>query len=101
MGFAISSPKLSQEKKAMGIGSKFLGTLAATFVASVAFTTPPASAGNIHTLCVSPTPACMDNNQITPVVDNTPNFGFQEKGGSDTGNFYLDVLIPNNVLNAD
>jgi hypothetical protein len=85
----------------MGIGSKFFGTLAAAVVASVAFTTLPASAGNIHTLCVSPTPDCQDNGSITPVTDNTPNFGFEEKGGSDTGHFYLQVLIPDNVLNGD
>lgn len=85
----------------MGNGIKFLATLGAAVVASVAFVTAPASAGNIHTLCVSPTPTCLDNGSITPVTDNTPNFGFEEKGGSDTGNFYLQVLIPDNVLNGD
>lgn len=85
----------------MGNGSKFFGTVAATIVASVAFITLPASAGNIHTLCISPTPDCLDNGSITPVTDNTPNFQFQEKGGSDSGQFFLEVLIPNNVLNAD
>jgi hypothetical protein len=85
----------------MGNGMKFLTTLGAALVASVAFATMPASAGNIHTLCVSPTPTCLDNGTITPVTDNTPNFAFEEKGGSDAGTFYLEVLIPNNVLNAD
>lgn len=85
----------------MGIGGKFFGTISAAIVASVAFTALPASAGNIHTLCISPTPTCSDNGSITPVSDNTPNFGFEEKGGSDTGQFFLEVLIPNNVLNAD
>lgn len=85
----------------MGTGTKFFGAVAAAFVASVAFVTLPASAGNIHTYCISPTPACTDNGSITPVSSTSPSFGFEEKGGSDAGTFYLEVLIPNNVLNAD
>jgi hypothetical protein len=100
-GFCCFCPqKLSQEKVAMGIGGRFFGAAAAVVVASVAFTTLPASAGNIHTSCI-PVAGCSDNGNITPVSDNTPNFAFHETGGSDPGYFFLEVLIPDNVLNAD
>lgn len=79
---------------------KFLAPLGAVIFASLVFATAPASAGNIHTFCVSPL-TCSDNGSITPVNDSTPNFGFEEKGGSDKGKFFLEVLIPNNVLNGD
>lgn len=54
-----------------------------------------AAADTLHGFCVSPTPACTDNNTITPTNTNPPKFGFQSSGTTEY-NFELLLLVPNN-----
>src|ERR1700722_16859647 len=60
-----------------------------------------AAADNLHGYFPNvPITDCQDNGNITPIVTtNTPNFGFSKMGGSisNTGTFYLDVLLPDNI----
>ena len=46
-------------------------------------------------------PACIDNGTNTPTATDPPNFGFSGSGKSVTGDYLIDLLIPNNVLNAN
>jgi hypothetical protein len=55
----------------------------------------------LHGFCYSPTPACADNMTNTPTSTDPPNFGFSGSGKSVTGDYLIDLLIPNNVLNAN
>lgn len=55
----------------------------------------------LHGFCYSPTPACLDNNTNTPTSTDPPNFGFSGSGKSVTGDYLIDLLVPNNVLNAN
>lgn len=55
----------------------------------------------LHGFCYSPTPACTDNMTNTPTATDPPNFGFSGSGKSVTGDYLIDLLIPNNVLNAN
>ena len=44
------------------------------------------------------TTACPDNSQNSPTSQNPPNpFGFTASSGPETGDFLLDVLVPNNL----
>lgn len=44
------------------------------------------------------TTACVDNGQNSPTSQNPPNpFGFTASSGPETGDFRLDVLVPNNL----
>ena len=54
----------------------------------------------LHGFCYSPTPACLDNGTNTPTTTDPPNFGFTGSGQTVTGDYRIDVLIPNNVANA-
>jgi hypothetical protein len=60
-----------------------------------------ACAGALHGTCISPTPSCSDNNSITPVDSNSPNFGWTASPDRGTALFILDVLIPDNVSGAN
>ncbi len=53
----------------------------------------------LHGFCVAPD-TCSDNGTVTPILDRTPNFGFTKSPDSGSGQFYIDVLIPNNVSGA-
>jgi hypothetical protein len=55
----------------------------------------------LHGFCYSPTPACLDNNTNTPTSTDPPNFGFSGSGKSVTGDYLIDLLVPNNVLDAN
>lgn len=84
----------------MGNIIKFAG--AATFAAPIVMFVAPASADSLHGYCTSPTPACIDNGNITPTTANPPTFAFLKDGAgdADVGNFYLEVLVPNSALNG-
>jgi len=56
----------------------------------------PASAGALHAFCFSPTAMCTDNGTVTPTSASSPNFGFWVSSGPETGNFWVDILVPNN-----
>jgi hypothetical protein len=88
----------------MGNGTRFLGLVAAAAMASFAVlaSAQQASADTLHVYCTSPTTSCTDNGDITPTSTNPPTFGFEHKPpGQGGGEFYLEVLIPDNVVNAD
>jgi hypothetical protein len=69
--------------------------LALTLVlhASPSFADP---ADPLHGFCWGATPACTDNGTNTPTSTNPPNFGFTVSPGPQTGDFLIDVLVPNN-----
>ncbi len=50
----------------------------------------------LHAFCYAPTPACLDNGTVTPTTTNPPNFGFTISPGPQTGDYRIDVLVPNN-----
>jgi PEP-CTERM motif len=39
-------------------------------------------------------PACTDNGTNTPTSTNPPNFGFWISPGPQTGNYFIDILVP-------
>jgi len=55
-----------------------------------------APADPLHGFCWGATPACTDNGTNTPTSTNPPNFGFTISSGPETGDFRVDVLVPNN-----
>ncbi len=55
-----------------------------------------ASASALHAFCFTPTAACTDNGTVTPTTNPSPNFGFWYSSGPASGNFYVDILVPNN-----
>ncbi len=50
----------------------------------------------LHGFCWGATPVCSDNGTNTPTSTNPPNFGFWISPGPQTGNYLIDILIPNN-----
>lgn len=60
----------------------------------------PASAGIVndplHAFCYG-TSTCADNGVTTPTTTNPPQFGFSISPGPQTGDFLVEVLVPNNV----
>lgn len=54
----------------------------------------------LHAFCYGATAACLDNGTITPTGTNPPNFGFTISPGPRTGNYYVDILAPNNEVAA-
>ena len=58
----------------------------------------PVSAAALHAFCFSPTPACSDNGTVTPTTDSSPHFGFWYSSGPATGDFLVDILVPNNDM---
>ena len=55
----------------------------------------------LHGFCYSPTPVCSDNGTNTPTSTDPPDFGFSGSGKSVTGDYLIDLLIPDNVLDAN
>lgn len=49
----------------------------------------------LHAFCVLPTPACADNHTNTPTNTNPPGFGFWASGGPVTGDYLIEILVPN------
>jgi hypothetical protein len=70
---------------------KTAGVLVATLVAFLALGASSVNADTLHGFCSG----CTDNGTNTPTAQNPPVFGFGGSSGV-TGNFYLDVLVPNN-----
>src|SRR5690242_12902615 len=62
--------------------------------------TPGALADTLHVFCNTCTEitgtGSNSGNQITQTTTNPPAFGFSVDPGPQTGNFFVDVLIPNN-----
>ncbi len=54
----------------------------------------------LHAFCSYPAPSCVDNGSITPVNNSSPSFGFTKSPDTGTGDFWLTVLIPDNVTGA-
>jgi PEP-CTERM motif-containing protein len=54
-----------------------------------------APADPLHGFCWGATPACIDNGTNTPTSSNPPHFGFTISPGPQTGDFRVDVLVPN------
>jgi hypothetical protein len=50
----------------------------------------------LHGFCWGATPACADAGSDTPTFTNPPNFGFTISPGPQTGDYFIDVLVPNN-----
>ena len=80
--------------------SNWLATVGMVVVAVLA--SSPASA-TLHGVCTPlSAPNCVDNGTITPIDSNPPSFSFTNSPDSgSTTKFLLEVLIPNNVLNAN
>jgi hypothetical protein len=55
----------------------------------------------LHGFCYSPSPVCSDDGTNTPTSADLPDFGFSGSGQSVTGDYLIELLIPNNVLDAD
>src|SRR5215468_11229501 len=69
----------------------------------VLFSAP--AAATLHGYCETnpatlPSTTCIDNGTNSPTMTNPPlQFGFTASGGPKTGDFFIDVLVPNNVMN--
>src|SRR6266487_2377005 len=62
---------------------------------------PQAFAATLHSYCIFPTPTCTSNGTITPTTTNPPHFGFARTPNSGAAtDFFLEVLIPDNVAGA-
>ncbi|MGD0921447.1 MAG: PEP-CTERM sorting domain-containing protein [Terriglobia bacterium] len=46
-------------------------------------------------------PACTDNGTNTPTSTNPPNFGFYISPGPQTGEYYIDLLVPTSAVVGD
>lgn len=53
----------------------------------------------LHAFCYG-TSTCTDNGTVTPVSSKDPSFGFSISPGPQTGNYYVDVLVPDNLPGA-
>lgn len=49
----------------------------------------------LHAFCYG-TSVCADNGTVTPTTSNPPQFGFTISPGPQTGDYIIDVLVPNN-----
>ncbi len=49
----------------------------------------------LHAFCYG-TSACSDNGTVTPTTANPPKFGFSISPGPQTGDYIIDVLVPDN-----
>lgn len=78
--------------------TRLLGTAAIAAVIA-ALGSSPASA-TLHGFCYGVTPACADNGTNTPTATNPPNFGFTTSPGPQTGDFRVDVLVPNSLVTS-
>jgi hypothetical protein len=76
--------------------------LIASITAALAVFSPSAVYGDtLHGFCYSPTPACTDDGTNTPTSTDPPDFGFSGSGKSVTGDYLIDLLIPDNILDAE
>ena len=69
----------------------------ATGAMPVRAATIPIDDDPLHAFCWGATPVCLDNGTVTPTSTNPPNFGFTVSPGPQTGDFRIDVLVPNNA----
>src|SRR5262249_56036978 len=71
---------------------------------SLALLSAPAAA-TLHGYCASnpptmPSTECVDNGTNSPTMNNPPlSFGFTTSPGPTSGDLWVDVLVPNNVMN--
>ena len=66
---------------------------------SLALFSAPAAA-TLHGYCAPAATECIDNGTNSPTMMNPPlQFGFTTSPGSATGDLFVDVLVPNNVMN--
>jgi len=66
---------------------------------SLALFSAPAAA-TLHGYCAPAATECIDNNTNSPTMMNPPSqFGFTTSPGPTTGDLFVDVLVPNNVMN--
>jgi hypothetical protein len=70
---------------------KVAGILVTALVAFLMLGASSATADTLHGFCSG----CSDNGTNTPTTLNPPSFGFSGSAGT-SGNFFLDILIPNN-----
>ena len=59
-------------------------------------TSTVAHADALHGFCYGGA-TCSDMGSNTPTSTNPPKFGFVSSPSGDTGAFYIDILVPNNV----
>jgi hypothetical protein len=82
-----------------------ISRFAAAFgVAALAVLASSPASATLHGFCTPiSAPNCADNGTITPIDSNPPAFGFRNSptDAGSTTTFLLEVLIPNNVLNAN
>lgn len=64
------------------------------------FSASAAYGDTLHGFCYSTTPVCSDNGTNTPTSTDPPDFGFSGSGQSVTGDYLIDLLIPDNILDA-
>ena len=50
----------------------------------------------LHGFCYGSTPGCYSNGKVTPTNTNPPQIGFTIAPGPQTGNYYVDFLVPIN-----
>src|SRR5215469_665990 len=66
---------------------------------SLALLSAPAAA-TLHGYCAPAATECIDNGTNSPTMMDPPSqFGFTTSPGSATGDLFVDVLVPNNVMN--
>ena len=66
---------------------------------SLALFSAPAAA-TLHGYCAPAATECIDNGTNSPTMMNPPSqFGFTTSPGPSTGDLFVDVLVPNNVMN--
>lgn len=52
----------------------------------------------LHGFCNGTSPACIDNGTNTPLGSNSTQFGFSISPGPQTGQLFVDLLVPNNYV---
>lgn len=67
---------------------------------SLAGMIPGTAHATLHAFCYGSS-SCSDNGTVTPVLQNPPEFGFNQSPSGSTSSFLLEVLIPDNVPGAD
>ena len=67
-------------------------------VATVGLGVVPASA-TLHGFCTTSDVGCVDNQTNTPTVLDPPDFGFWVSPGPQTGDVWVDLLIPDTISN--
>jgi len=83
--------------KFLSRGSMPIGVVAAGLTLAL-FSAP--AAATLHGYCAPAATECIDNGTNSPTSMNPPlSFGFTASSGPKTGDFFIDVLVPNNVTN--